>query len=124
MRPWARCGSPRRRAKCAPICWPPRRRCWPRIGGAAWAWKSPTSTLTLTSRYLADPVPDSNAGPRAGRILAALPDHYRRVLELRFLEGCSIKEAASALAISVNNAKVLQHRALRMAARLAEELDQ
>jgi RNA polymerase sigma-70 factor (ECF subfamily) len=74
--------------------------------------------------YLADPVPDSDAGPRAGRILAALPDHYRRVLELRFLEGCSIKEAASALAVSVNNAKVLQHRALRMAARLAEELDQ
>jgi DNA-directed RNA polymerase specialized sigma24 family protein len=40
------------------------------------------------------------------------------------LEGCSIKEAASVLAISVNNTKVLQHRALRMAARLAEELDQ
>ena len=74
--------------------------------------------------YMADPVPDSDAGPRAGQILAALPDHYRRVLELRFLEGCSIKEAASALAVSVNNAKVLQHRALRMAARVAEELDQ
>jgi RNA polymerase sigma-70 factor, ECF subfamily len=47
-----------------------------------------------------------------------------RPLELRFLEGYSIKESASALAISVSNAKVLQHRALRMAARVAEELDQ
>jgi RNA polymerase sigma factor (sigma-70 family) len=74
--------------------------------------------------YLASPAPDSRAGPRAQRILAALPDHYRRILELRFLEGCSIKESASALAISVSNAKVLQHRALRMASRVAEELDQ
>jgi RNA polymerase sigma factor (sigma-70 family) len=74
--------------------------------------------------YLADPLPESDAGLRAGQILAALPDHYRRVLELRFLEGCSIKEAASVLSISVNNTKVLQHRALRMAARVAEELDQ
>ena len=29
---------------------------------------------------------------------------------------CSIKEAANAMQISVSNAKVLQHRALRMAA--------
>jgi RNA polymerase sigma-70 factor (ECF subfamily) len=70
---------------------------------------------------LDDPVPESDAGPRAERILVALPDHYRRILELRFLEGCSVKEAATALAISVSNAKVLQHRALRMAARVAEE---
>jgi RNA polymerase sigma factor (sigma-70 family) len=74
--------------------------------------------------YLADPVPDSDAAPRAQQILAALPDQYRRVLELRFLEGCSIEESASAMAVSVSNAKVLQHRALRMAARVAEELDQ
>jgi RNA polymerase sigma factor (sigma-70 family) len=67
--------------------------------------------------------PDSDAGPRAQQILTALPDRYRRVLELRFLEGCSIKEAATILAVSVTNAKVLQHRALRMAARVAEGLD-
>jgi RNA polymerase sigma factor (sigma-70 family) len=74
--------------------------------------------------YLAAPVADSDAAPRAQQILAGLPDQYRRVLELRFLEGCSIKESASAMAVSVSNAKVLQHRALRMAARVAEELDQ
>jgi RNA polymerase sigma-70 factor (ECF subfamily) len=70
---------------------------------------------------LTAPLTDSGAGKRALRILTTLPDRYRRVLELRFLESCSIKEAANAMHISVSNAKVLQHRALRMAARLAEE---
>jgi RNA polymerase sigma factor (sigma-70 family) len=74
--------------------------------------------------YVAAPAPDSDAGPLAHQILAALPDHYRRILELRFLEGCSIKESARALEVGLSNAKVLQHRALRMAARVAEELDQ
>lgn len=92
---------------------------WRRRHGLEVTYIDPDTDL----RFLADPVPDSDAGPRAERILAALPDHYRRVLELRFLEGCSIKEAASALTVSVSNAKVLQHRALRMAARQAEELD-
>lgn len=74
--------------------------------------------------YMAAPAGDSRAGPRAKRILADLPEHYRRVLELRFLDGLSIKESASVLGTSVGNTKVLQHRALRMAARVAEELDQ
>ena len=74
--------------------------------------------------YVAAPAPDSDAGPLARQILTALPDHYRRILELRFLEGCSVKESARALEVSVSNAKVLQYRALRMAARVAEELDQ
>ncbi len=66
----------------------------------------------------------SDAPQRAGRILAGLPDRYRRVLELRFLEACSIKEAAKAMNVSVSNAKVLQHRALRMAAKAGLELEQ
>jgi RNA polymerase sigma-70 factor (ECF subfamily) len=73
--------------------------------------------------YFAVPDPGSESSQRASQILAALPDRHRRVLELRFLEGHSIKEAAGALSISVSNAKVLQHRALRLAARVAEELD-
>ncbi len=60
---------------------------------------------------------------RAGKILAALPDRYRRILELRFLEACSIKEAAQAMGVSVSNAKVLQHRALRMAAKAGLEVE-
>ena len=60
----------------------------------------------------------SDAPARADKILMALPERYRRILQLRFLEACSIKEAAQTMQISVSNAKVLQHRALRMAADL------
>ena len=66
----------------------------------------------------------SDAPQRAGKILAALPERYRRILELRFLEACSIKEAAQSMGVSVSNAKVLQHRALRMAAKAGMEVDQ
>ena len=78
-------------------------------------------------RYLSEPsMPDelSDAPQRAKKILAALPDRYRRILELRFLEACSIKEAAAAMDVSVGNAKVLQHRALRMAAKVEMESEQ
>ena len=70
------------------------------------------------------PEPPSDAPARAGKILDALPERYRRILELRFLEACSIKEAAHSMQVSVGNAKVLQHRALRMAAKVAAELGQ
>ena len=66
----------------------------------------------------------SNGSQQVARILAALPERYRRILELRFLEASSIKEAAGTMDISVANAKVLQHRALRMAAKLAAEVEQ
>lgn len=69
------------------------------------------------------PEAPSDAPQRAGRILAALPERYRRILELRFLEACSIKEAAQAMGVSVSNAKVLQHRALRMAAKAELEVE-
>jgi RNA polymerase sigma factor (sigma-70 family) len=58
------------------------------------------------------------------RVLAALPDNYRRILELRFLQGRSIKESATQMGVSVANAKVLQHRALRLAAMHSEKDDQ
>lgn len=60
---------------------------------------------------------------RADRILAALPDRQRRILTLRFLQGCSVKEAAAELGVTVANAKVLQHRALRRAAGLDQETE-
>ena len=65
----------------------------------------------------------SDAPARADKILNALPDRYRRILQLRFLEACSIKEAAHTMQVTVANAKVLQHRALRMAARVSVELE-
>jgi len=72
--------------------------------------------------HLDDPPPETDAPQRAAHILAALPDRYRRILELRFLQSCSLREAAHAMDISVGNAKVLQHRALRQAAQMAEAM--
>lgn len=63
--------------------------------------------------------PSTATGARVSAVLAPLPPRYRRILQLRFLESRSIREAAAALQITVANAKVLQHRALRLAADLA-----
>ena len=60
----------------------------------------------------------STAPQRVAHVLDALPDRYRQILELRFLQGNSIKQSATELGISVANAKVLQHRALRLAAQV------
>jgi len=68
-----------------------------------------------------EPVPENPIAPaRAAAILAALPERYRRILELRFLGACSLREAADEMGVTVGNAKVLQHRALRQAATVAE----
>ena len=67
-----------------------------------------------------DPV---HTAERVRHILSALPDRYRRILELRFLEASSIKDAASAMNVTVGNAKVLQHRALQMAAAVERQVD-
>jgi RNA polymerase sigma factor (sigma-70 family) len=60
----------------------------------------------------------STAPQRVAELLDALPDQYRRILELRFLQSRSIKESAADMGVTVANAKVLQHRALRLAAQV------
>ncbi|HEY8170856.1 MAG TPA: sigma-70 family RNA polymerase sigma factor [Candidatus Limnocylindria bacterium] len=69
------------------------------------------------------PEPDERAGIRVQALLRRLPDHYRRVLELRFLERKTVAETAVELGISNGNARVLQYRALRRAALLGEPTD-
>jgi RNA polymerase sigma-70 factor (ECF subfamily) len=61
---------------------------------------------------------DNAPAQQAHRVLASLPGTYRRILELRFLQGRSVKESATQMGVTVANAKILQHRALRLAARL------
>src|ERR1700693_5311241 len=51
-------------------------------------------------------------------ILAELSDNYRRVLELRFLHGYSLKEVAAEMNSTVGAVKVMQLRALRAAAKV------
>lgn len=69
-----------------------------------------------------DIVAEAKSSERLAEIMARLPQRYRRILELRFLEGCSVKEAAVELDVSAGNARVLQHRALRRAGEIAEEV--
>jgi RNA polymerase sigma-70 factor (ECF subfamily) len=65
----------------------------------------------------------SSAWQRVTRILQGLPERQRRILVLRFLRGYTVKQAAAELGITVGNAKVLQHRALRAAACLGDGTD-
>jgi len=69
----------------------------------------------------ADHAVDIAAAQQVRRVLASLPDNYRWILDLRFLQGRSINESATQMGVSVANAKVLQHRALRRAAALTEK---
>jgi RNA polymerase sigma-70 factor (ECF subfamily) len=85
----------------------------------------PVTTLTDNAAEVRADQPLESAAPaQAERILAALPARYRRILQLRFLDACTVAEAAQALGISVANAKVLQHRALRRAADIAAALEE
>jgi RNA polymerase sigma-70 factor, ECF subfamily len=65
------------------------------------------------------PAPRENpeAVQRVDSLLATLPESYRRVLELRFLKGYSVRETAQELSLSETNVKVLQFRALNRAGR-------
>jgi RNA polymerase sigma factor (sigma-70 family) len=96
---------------------------WRRTLGAPVTTIDPESAMASLAEPSGTEEP-SDAPQRARKILAALPERYRRILELRFLEACSIKEAAQAMGVSVSNAKVLQHRALRMAAKAGLEVGQ
>lgn len=85
-------------------------------------WRSTMGQQITTIDDLPIP-PEADAAPstapqRLAPVLDALPATYRKVLELRFLQCLSVRETAAALGVSVANAKVLQHRALRLAAQI------
>lgn len=62
------------------------------------------------------PEPSAESAAWLERTLSALPAHYRQVLELRFLQNCSIREVAHAMGRTEGAVKVMQLRALRAAA--------
>src|SRR6476659_3786966 len=78
-----------------------------------------TIDVDIDRAELDEPPTESDAPRRVRELLGELPDRYARILRLRFLESCTIREAAKAMNISLANAKVLQHRALRHAAQLS-----
>jgi len=73
-------------------------------------------------QFIDETPPDHDSTDRADQVLSLLPDRYRRILELRFLQSMPLREAAKELGVSVGNAKVLQHRALRLAAQVAKDV--
>jgi RNA polymerase sigma-70 factor (ECF subfamily) len=63
--------------------------------------------------------PHSETERLVADVLSALPERYRQVLELRFLRGYSMLETAEELGLTLENVKVIQHRALAKAAEIA-----
>ncbi len=89
--------------------------------GAFWSTRLGLSEAEL--REDLDLVIPGAPSPDAGtetvqQILAQLSDNYRRVLELRFLYGYSLKEVAAEMHSTVGAIKVMQLRALRAAAKV------
>jgi RNA polymerase sigma-70 factor (ECF subfamily) len=76
-------------------------------------WEGPRADHADTASQQAD--------LRVQRLLARLPERYREVLTLRFLESLSIREVAERMGLSESNVKVLQFRALKKAASLERE---
>src|SRR2546421_11191291 len=70
------------------------------------------------------PAPRENpeAVHRVDALLATLPESYRRVLELRFLRGYSVRETAQELGLGEAHVKVLQFAAANRAGRVAERM--
>lgn len=78
---------------------------------------------TVDSAFVEE-APDRRTPRQVLTILTELPERYRRILELRFLASYSAKDAAAEMGITVGHAKVLQHRALRQAALIAERIEE
>lgn len=66
----------------------------------------------------AEGVPSPGSAAEVARILSALSPAHRRLLELRFLQGCSLSEVAREMGKTIGSVKVMQLRALRKAATL------
>src|SRR5207245_11537088 len=93
----------------------------PSVLGAFWSTRLGPSEAELRED-LALVIP-AGPSPEAGtetvqQILTQLSDNYRRVLELRFLHGYSLKEVAAEMNSTVGAIKVMQLRALRAAAKV------
>ncbi len=61
---------------------------------------------------------NSKPAERVQRILQALPQHYREVLNCRFLLSLSVRDTARRLGLTEGNVRILQSRALKRAADL------
>jgi RNA polymerase sigma-70 factor (ECF subfamily) len=87
--------------------------------------RRPMASVDVESLAAQEPEPAgrSAATDLGRRILDELPANYRQVLQLRILDGRSVRDTAEELGKSDTNVKVLTHRALRKAAEVASRLE-
>jgi RNA polymerase sigma factor (sigma-70 family) len=86
------------------------------------AQETVTDLEHVSAQVLISDEPNPGAAARAERILSLLPERYRQILELRFLRGYSVSQAAAEMNVSQANAKILQYRALQKAAKMGGDL--
>jgi RNA polymerase sigma-70 factor, ECF subfamily len=85
-----------------------------------------TTYIDLMARIMAGgatPSQDVRKGEALGVLtacLAALPDHYRDVLRMRFIEGRPVADVAQTLQRSIGSVHMICHRALRLLREQAE----
>lgn len=84
--------------------------------------RAPLELVTFEANEQEDPAHEISTAETLRQVMERLPDHYQRVLTLRFLEHLSIRETAAEMGISEGNVKVLQLRALRRAAEVGKNL--
>ena len=96
---------------------------WRRTLGHQVTEIDPDATDLADQPNLAGETDNAVASARAQRILEGLPERHRQILVLRFLRGYTIRQAATELGVTIANAKVLQHRALRAAAELEQKTE-
>jgi len=78
-------------------------------------------TVVDWSAAVHDPARDTEVRLAITAAIAELPDHYRVALLLRDVEGCSLKQIAEVLGISLENAKTRVHRARLFVRKLLTE---
>ncbi len=86
-----------------------------------------TTYIDLMARIMAggvSPSQDVRKGEALGILtacLAALPEHYRDVLRMRFIEGRPVADVAETLGRSIGSVHMICHRALRLLREHAEQ---
>lgn len=87
-----------------------------------------TTYIDLLARVMADDGTPSQCVRRNEALgvltacVASLPDHYRNVIQMRFIEGRSVADVAKELNRTIGAVHMICHRALRMLREQAEQL--
>lgn len=100
-----------------------RREVKPSAGGA-----NQTTYVDLMARIMSSGMTPSRVVRKSeavgviDRCLAALPEHYREVIQMRFIEGLPVADVAKQLDRSIGSIHMICHRALRQLREEAEKL--